>query len=76
ADGDTVFYIDTPRRAVLSFDYDPATGVLVNERVAFSTACVGEGVPDGMAIDRDGNLWIAFCHGGCVVCFEQSGAEL
>ena len=32
--------------------------------------------PDGMAIDADGNLWIAFCHGSCVVCFDQAGNEL
>ena len=33
--------------------------------------------PDGMAIDADGNLWIAFCHGGCVSCFApETGNEL
>jgi sugar lactone lactonase YvrE len=30
-----------------------------------------------MAMDDAGHLWIAFCHGGCVVCFDPaSGAEL
>jgi sugar lactone lactonase YvrE len=29
-----------------------------------------------MAIDTEGNLWIAFCHGSCVVCFDQQGNEL
>jgi sugar lactone lactonase YvrE len=30
-----------------------------------------------MSIDADGNLWIAFCHGACVVCFDpESGEEL
>ena len=76
ADGGTVFYIDTPRLAVLAFDYEGASGAIGNERVAFSTAEAAEGVPDGMAIDADGRLWIAFCHGGCVVCFDQSGKEL
>lgn len=74
--GGTVFYIDTPRRAVLAFDYDLATGSLEGERVAFSTAAAVDGSPDGMAIDREGNLWIAFCHGSCVVCFDQEGTEL
>ena len=76
ADGSTLFYIDTPRLAVLAFDYDASTGTLSNERIAFSTADRVPGVPDGMAIDTDGNLWIAFCHGGCVVCFDQEGTEL
>ena len=30
-----------------------------------------------MTIDEAGNLWIAFCHGGCVACFNPTtGAEL
>lgn len=76
ADGGTVFYIDTPRQAVLAFDYDRETGALSNERVAFTTADAVAASPDGMAIDADGNLWIAFCHGACVVCFDPSGREL
>ena len=75
-DGGTMFYIDTPRLAVLAFDYDSVTGAISNERVAFSTDGRVPGVPDGMAIDTDGNLWIAFCHGACVVCFDQAGTEL
>jgi sugar lactone lactonase YvrE len=76
ADGNTMFYIDTPRRAVLAFDYDSNTGLLSRERVAFGTADKEAASPDGMAIDADGNLWIAFCHGSCVVCFDQAGNEL
>lgn len=76
ADGRTVFYIDTPRRAVLAFDYDAESGALANERTAFPTAGAVAASPDGMAIDAEGNLWIAFCHGSCVVCFDQNGKEL
>ncbi len=74
ADGMTVFYIDTPRKEVLAFDYEG--GQLRNMRSAISTAHLASS-PDGMAIDAAGNLWIAFCHGGCVVCFDPAtGAEL
>lgn len=73
-DGRTVYYIDTPRREVLAFDYDD--GHLRNLRSAFSTAHI-DASPDGMTIDSDGNLWIAFCHGGCVSCFDPAkGDEL
>jgi sugar lactone lactonase YvrE len=75
ADGATVHYIDTPRREVLAFDYQQ-DGRLANPRVAFSTGHI-DASPDGMAIDADGHLWIAFCHGGCVSCFDPSnGNEL
>ncbi len=75
-DEETMFYIDTPRLAVMSFNYDSQTGKLLDGREAFSTDERVPGVPDGMAIDREGRLWIAFCHGGCVVCFDQEGKEL
>lgn len=74
ADGKTVFYIDTPRKEVLAFDY--ADGNLDNPRSVVSTSH-HEASPDGMAIDTGGNLWIAFCHGACVACFDpQTGEEL
>ena len=75
-DGGTLFYIDTPRLSVLTFRYEESTGSLCDQREAFSTAERVPGVPDGMAIDAEGNLWIAFCHGGCVACFDQQGNEL
>lgn len=75
-DGKTVYYIDTPRLEVLAFDYDRETGKLSDQRVAFSTKEAVEASPDGMAIDEEGNLWIAFCHGYCVVCFDPTGNEL
>ncbi len=71
-DGSTVYYIDTPRKEVLAFDYD--NGHLRNPRSVISTAHL-ESSPDGMAIDNTGNLWIAFCHGGCVVCFDPRNGE-
>ena len=29
----------------------------------------------GTAVDADGNLWVAFCHGGCVTCFDARTGE-
>jgi len=73
-DGKTVYYIDTPRREVLAFDYKD--GELLGERRAFETKHI-DASPDGMAIDSEGHLWIAFCHGGCVSCFDPAtGDEL
>lgn len=74
ADGKTVYYIDTPRKEVLAFDY--SAGQFSNLRSVISTSKY-EWSPDGMTIDADGNLWIAFCHGACVICYSpESGEEL
>ena len=70
------YYIDTPRLGVIAFDYSAETGQLSNEREAFSTSDIAAS-PDGMTIDANGNLWIAFCHGACVACYDPTtGKEL
>lgn len=74
ADGKTVYYIDTPRREILAFDYDD--GHLRNVRTVVETGHI-DASPDGMAIDEQGKLWVAFCHGGCVACFDpETGGEV
>jgi len=74
ADDKTCYYIDTPRKEVLAFDYEH--GLLRDPRPVIRTGHI-EASPDGMTIDANGHLWIAFCHGGCVSCFNpQTGDEL
>ena len=76
AEGTICYYIDTPRLEVIAFDYSSETGLLTNQRTAFSTSDISAS-PDGMTIDADGNLWIAFCHGACVTCYSPTtGKEL
>jgi sugar lactone lactonase YvrE len=71
-DARTMFYIDTPRKNVIAFDFDNSSGVISNERVAFVTTDYA-GVPDGMTIDSEDRLWVAFCHGSAIRCFDHSG---
>ena len=71
ADASICYYIDTPRQSVLAFDYSKETGLLTGMRTAFSTSHINAS-PDGMAIDSSGNLWVAFCHGACVICYDPS----
>ena len=74
ADGTTMFYIDTPTLSILAFDY--SDGVISNPRKCVDTSAISAS-PDGMAIDENDNLWVAFCHGACVVCYDsESGEEL
>ena len=65
----TMFYIDSPRKNVLAFDFDITTGAISNERVAFDTSAYN-GNPDGMTIDALDRLWVAFCHGAAVRGFD------
>lgn len=75
-DGSVCYYIDTPSFEVKAFRYDAESGDLHDPRVAFRTPKEW-GSPDGMAIDVEGMLWIAFCHGGCVRRIDpRDGREL
>lgn len=71
-DGKTLYYIDTPTKEVKAFDY--SEGILSNQRRVISTSHYKDS-PDGMTVDAEGNLWIAFCHGACVCCFNPNSGE-
>ena len=73
-DAKTMYYIDTPRKTVRAFDYDIATGALANERIVIDTSHL-EGGPDGMTIDENDSLWIAFCHAGVIRCYDTQGFQ-
>jgi sugar lactone lactonase YvrE len=70
-DSGTMFYIDTPSKKIRAFDFDTATSAITNERVIWDTRA-DTSVPDGMTIDNQDRLWIAFCHGAKVVCFDPA----
>ena len=74
-EGDACYYIDTPTRKVLRFRYLAATGDLEDPRVIVDTDPVIDASPDGMCVDAEGHLWIAFCHGGCVIRFDPDGGR-
>lgn len=75
-DASLMYYIDTPTHEVSVFDYDLATGTISRRRtaVAFSRE---DGYPDGMCIDGEGKLWVAFWGGHAVRRFDpETGACL
>jgi len=70
----TMYYIDTPKLEVYAFDFDQPSGEISNQRVLIRTT--GEGYPDGMTVDADGNLWVAFWNGARLVQYSPEGEEL
>ena len=75
ADTRTMYYIDTPSKKIRAFDFNNATSAISNERVIWDTSA-DESSPDGMTIDSEDRLWIAFCHGGKVVCFNPATQQV
>lgn len=76
ADAKTMYYIDTPLKKIHAYDYDQASGDISNARIVVDTQELGfNDSPDGMTIDSEGKLWVAFCHGGCVARFDPESGE-
>lgn len=64
-DNKTMYYIDSPTKEVAAFDFDIIKGEISNKRIAVKIP-EGEGIPDGMTIDKNNHLWIAHWGGGRV----------
>lgn len=71
----TFYWTCSTRRRICAFDYDRASGALTGERV-FYQAGDDEGIPDGLTVDRDGNIWSARWDGFAVVQHAPDGRLL
>lgn len=72
ADGERVYYIDTPTRRVDVFDFDLETGAWSGRRTHVRIHS-SEGFPDGMTIDEEDGLWIALWGTGAVNHYDKDG---
>ncbi len=69
-DGTTMYHNDSARQETYAFDLDTA-GNASNRRV-FLQFGRGDGYPDGMTVDSEGCLWIAFWDGWCLRRYSPS----
>jgi sugar lactone lactonase YvrE len=73
-DGKTMFYIDTVLARVDIFDVE---GHDIRNRRTLIHFPAEMGSPDGMCVDANDNLWVAFWLGSAVRCFDgKTGALL
>ncbi|HXH52226.1 MAG TPA: SMP-30/gluconolactonase/LRE family protein [Sphingomicrobium sp.] len=70
-DGRTMYHNDSARQVTYAFDLD-RDGMASNRRV-FARYSDGDGYPDGMTVDSEGGLWIAFWDGWCVRRYSPGG---
>jgi xylono-1,5-lactonase len=69
--GDTMYHNDSARQVTYAFDMDSA-GNAANRRT-FLQFGAGDGYPDGMTVDSEGYLWIAFWGGWCLRRYSPDG---
>jgi len=71
-DGRTLYFTDSAARRIYAYDYQITTGSARNRRV-FAQVPKEEGLPDGLAVDRDGFVWSAQWYGSCIVRYDPEG---
>jgi len=69
-DGGTLYFADSPKKAIWAFDLDPESGSISHKRIF---AEVTEGEPDGAVTDSEGCLWSARWGAGEVVRHAPDG---
>jgi sugar lactone lactonase YvrE len=71
----TFYFIDTPTRTVMAYDYDLATGAIANPRPVISVP-PEMGWPDGMTSDSLGQLWVALWSGAKLTRWNTASGQL
>lgn len=72
--GDIMYHNDSARQVVYAFDMDSSGRP--GERRVFMQFGPGDGYPDGMTVDAEGCLWIAFWDGWAVRRYSPQGEWL
>ncbi len=75
ATGNAMYYTDTPTQRITRFDWDPETGDIRNPTtvIRFDET---QGSPDGMTIDRKGNLYTAMWGGAAVLVIDPTAGAI
>ena len=69
-DGKRMYYIDSPKQMVEIFDFDASSGTL-SDRRKFVDIPAEWGLPDGMTLDENDNLWVALWNGHKVIHIDK-----
>ena len=72
-EGSVLYSVDTTPGVVWSRPYEVASGACGERAVALR---IGDGSPDGLCVDTEGNLWIAIWGAGEVRCYTPAGERL
>ncbi|HET7929730.1 MAG TPA: SMP-30/gluconolactonase/LRE family protein [Actinomycetota bacterium] len=67
-----MYFIDSPTQRVDVFDFDLDGGEIANRRTLVEIPNAW-GLPDGMTVDEDGFLWVAFWGGSAMRRFDPMG---
>jgi sugar lactone lactonase YvrE len=70
-----MYHVDSLAATLYVQDFDPESGSIANRRPLIEVP-EGQGTPDGMTVDAEGCLWVAFWGGGAVRRYTPEGSML
>jgi sugar lactone lactonase YvrE len=70
--GDVMYHVDSKAGGIDAYDFDEQAG-LPSERRRLVDTDPGWGLPDGLAVDAEGGIWVAFWDGSAVRRFDPAG---
>ena len=71
--GDRMYFVDSATQRMDVFDFDAATGAIADRR-PFASIAPADGLPDGIAVDAEGGVWVCLFGGGAVRRYAEDGA--
>jgi sugar lactone lactonase YvrE len=70
--GDTMFFVDSLRQRIIAFPFDVSDGSLGSAET-FVEIAAEDGMPDGVAVDTDGAVWVALAGAKRVSRYSSAG---
>jgi sugar lactone lactonase YvrE len=74
-DGRIMYFNDSVGKKTFAYDISPDDPIPRNRRVLISYT-LEEGMPDGLTVDAEGNLWVAHWGGARITQFTKAGFRL
>jgi sugar lactone lactonase YvrE len=71
-DGERMYFIDSTTQRIDVLDYDLATGQTAGRRPLAEIAAE-DGLPDGLAVDAEGGVWVCLFGGGALRRYAPDG---
>jgi len=70
-----MYIVDSMRKGIYCYDFDAASGAIAHRQMFLDTSAE-MGVPDGLTVDQEGALWVAFWDGWKIVNYDPSGRRV
>ncbi|ARB93933.1 SMP-30/gluconolactonase/LRE family protein [Legionella longbeachae] len=74
-DNKYLYFSDSSAHTIYRYDFDLSSGAITNKK-AFIIIPDSEGLPDGMTVDAQGNLWVAMWDGWSINRYDPQGKKI